>query len=318
MRSRLPWPTFSAIPRLAMISPLSSGGRGTISEPWRKSSGARSGPGRLTNDTWSALRRGLQTGFRVKDAIASQNRSLKYAPRGLGLHLSTWRESQAYPGSWFLLPHVSIGEERDLVEEEERRKDRVRILLDRYGLLFRELLLREQPPFRWRDVFRTLRLMELSGEVMAGYFFKGIPGPQFMSPAALRTFQQEAEDALFWMSALDPASLCGVPVEGLRGILPKRVDGTHLVFHGTRLVLISRRKGRMLTIQVPPDDMHLPDYLAILRHLLVREFEGARRLVIETINDQPSPESPYLPVLKSLFDVAVDRDSVSLFRTIAR
>ena len=274
--------------------------------------------GRLTNDTWSALRRGLQTGFRVKDAIASQNRGLKYVPRGLGLHLSTWQESQAYPGSWFLLPYVSIGGERDLVEEEERRKDRVRILLDRYGLLFRELLLREQPPFRWRDVFRTLRLMELSGEVMAGYFFKGIPGPQFMSPAALRTFQQEAEDALFWMSALDPASLCGVPVEGLRGILPKRVEGTHLVFHGTRLVLISRRKGRMLTIQAPPDDMHLPDYLAILRHLLVREFAGARRLVIETINDQPSSESPYLPVLKSLFDVAVDRDSVSLFRTIAR
>ena len=37
-------------------------------------------------------------------------------------------------------------------------------LLDRYGILFRELTAHEVPAFQWANVFRTLRLMELSRE----------------------------------------------------------------------------------------------------------------------------------------------------------
>jgi ATP-dependent Lhr-like helicase len=274
--------------------------------------------GRLTNDTWSALRRGLQTGFRVGRVIERQERSLRYAPRRASLHLSAWRQPQAYPGSWFLLPEPETETGPDLMEKEERRKDRVRILLDRYGILFRELLLREEPPFRWPDIFRTLRIMELSGEVLTGHFFKGVPGPQFMAPAALPVFQQASDEAVYWVSALDPASVCGLPLEGLRGMIPPRVDGTHLVFHGTRLVLVSRRKGKALDIRVEPDDVHLSEYLGVLRHLLTRGFGRQSRLVILTINGETAPESPFLPVLKREFDVVVDRNQVSLFRTLER
>ncbi len=49
---------------------------------------------------------------------------------------------------------------------EELRRDRVRALLRRYGVLFRELLERELPPLRWGELFRTLRLMELSGRFL--------------------------------------------------------------------------------------------------------------------------------------------------------
>ncbi len=276
--------------------------------------------GRVTNDTFSALRRGLQTDFRVADVIDRQRRSLEYAPRRGSLRLSAWRESQAYPGSWLLLPAPREDEEgRDLVEEEERRKDRVRVLLERYGILFREILLREPPLFRWADVFRTLRIMELSGEVAAGYFFEGIPGPQFMSPAAFRVFREGLpKDAVWWVSAVDPASACGLAVEGLRGVLPKRVEGTHLVFRGAELVLVSQRKGRALTIQAPPDDPRLWEYFDVLRHLLTRDFDPERRVVIETINGEPAPDSPYLAALKRSFEAVADRTQVSLFRTLER
>ena len=87
------------------------------------------------------------------------------------------------------------------------------------ALTRRELLAREQPPFRWPDVFRTLRIMELSGEVLAGYFFEGIAGPQFMSPQALRLFRGGlAGNAVFWVSAVDPASVCGLAVDD--GLIP--------------------------------------------------------------------------------------------------
>ena len=199
------------------------------------------------------------------------------------------------------------------------KKDRVRILLERYGVLFRELLARERPPFRWPDLFRTLRIMELSGEVLAGYFFQGVPGPQFMSHAALRAFRQDPpEDAVYWLSAVDPASVCGLPLEGLRGVQPKRVEGTHLVYRGARLVLVSQRNGRILSIAVPPGDPGLPEFLEVFHHLLTREFSPLRRIVMETINGEPAPESPYLPAFRGLFDVIVDVKRVSLFRRIER
>jgi ATP-dependent Lhr-like helicase len=275
--------------------------------------------GELTNSTWSAVRRGLQTKFNVGEVIERQKRSLEYVPRRESLRLSAWRESRAYPGNWFLLPQPSTLGEAELIEREEIRKDRVRVLLDRYGILFRELLARERAPFRWSDLFRTLRLMELSGEILAGYFFKGIPGPQFMSHPAFRAFQQEPpEDAIFWLSAVDPASASGLPLEGLRGTLPKRVEGTHLVYRGSRLVVVSQRSGRMLNVTAPPDDPRLSECLEFLRHLLTRDYSPLRRVTIETINGEPAPASPYLPALKELFDVVVDIKRVSLFRRIDR
>ena len=275
--------------------------------------------GEITNDTWSAVRRGLETKFRVGEVIERQRRSLAYAPRRQSLRLAAWREAKAYPGSWFPLARPSGLDSGDLVEREEMKKDRVRVLLERYGLLFRELLARERPPFRWPDLFRTLRLMELSGEVLAGYFYKGIPGPQFMSHAAFRAFLQDPpEDAVYWLSAVDPASACGLPLEGLQGGLPKRIEGTHLVYRGPRLVVVSQRNGKALTISVPPGDPTLLGCLELFRHLLTREYAPLRRIVIETINDGPARTSPFLPAFRGLFEVVVDMKRVSLFRRLER
>jgi ATP-dependent Lhr-like helicase len=273
--------------------------------------------GDVSNDTFSALRRGLQNRFRVAEAVEKQRRALRaHGHRERRLHLSRWKETQAYPGNWFLLPSCPSGEDdTDLIELEERRKDRVRILLDRYGILFREILLREVPLFRWPDVFRTLRLMELSGEVLSGLFFLGIPGPQFMSHPAFRMFQQESTDeAVYWLNALDPASLCGVPLDALRGSLPKRIESNHVVFRGKDVVLISQRLGSQLTFRVSPDDPQLDEYMSVLRHLLHRDYSPRRRLIVKTINDTPAPQSPYLSALKRTFDIVADIKHISLYR----
>jgi ATP-dependent Lhr-like helicase len=274
--------------------------------------------GSVSNDTFSALRRGLENRFKVADALERQRRSQRaYGRRRERLHLTRWKEAQAYPGNWLRLPQEADNDEEDLIEQEERRKDRVRILLDRYGILFRELLHREPPLFRWSQVFRTLRLMELSGEVLAGYFFHEIPGPQFISHRGLRLFQGKfPEDAIYWMSAVDPASLCGIPLESMRGRWPRRVDSTHLVFKGKDLALISQRKGRQLSFLTSPEDRLLGEYLIVLRHLLTREFSPLRRIIVETINDLPAARSPFLPALRQNFDTVVDVKQVSLYRKV--
>ncbi len=88
-----------------------------------------------------------------------------------------------------------------------------------------------------------LRVLELAGEVVGGVFFEGIEGPQFVSPAGLRALGEGLpEGAFYWMSAADPASLCGVRVAGLA--LPRRLAGTLLAYAGARPGARRAARGR--------------------------------------------------------------------------
>jgi ATP-dependent Lhr-like helicase len=104
-------------------------------------------------------------------------------------------------------------------------------------------------------------------------------------------------DAIYWVNAVDPASLCGAGLEGLKDELPPRIPGTHLVYHGTQLVVVSRRFGKELRIKVEPDDPHLPDYLAFFRVLVSREFNPRKQINVERINGVPAGGSPYREAL---------------------
>ncbi len=267
--------------------------------------------GQVGNDTFQSLRKGIQTQFKIPEVPRGQpSRRSRISSRS---RFATWKSSLPYAGNWYLRSPSFMPE--DLLDTEERKKERVRILLDRYGVLFRELLLRELPAFRWSGLFRTLRIMELSGEILAGYFFRDVPGPQFISHRALRRLKRKLpEETVFWLNATDPASPCGLQLEALRGMLPKRLEGTHIVYRGGEIVLISEKKGEKLTIRVAPDDPEIQQLYAPLHHLLFREFAPQRRLTVATINEKPAVSSPYLESLKTGFDVVVDPHSVTLYR----
>ena len=268
--------------------------------------------GQLTNDTFIALRRAVVNKFKLPE-LASRDRRAPARWSRLRSGLRERKEERSFPGNWHLLPPPDLSD--DLLETEERRKDRVRLLLDRYGILFRELLQRELPAMSWSGVFRSLRIMELSGEVLAGYFFEGIPGPQFISPQAFRRLQRRLpEEPVFWINAADPASLCGIQLESLKGTLPPRLSSTHLVYHGIKLMMVSKRFGKELIFHVSPGDPNLPRYLGPLRHLLNRPFQPVRRIAIETISGEPAPQSPYIPALRTAFEVLVDYKCVNLSR----
>ena len=266
--------------------------------------------GRVTNDSVAALRKGIMNRFQV--TAASAGTTLHHGHRA---GFSRWKGSIPFAGNWYLLPTLGEGPE-DAIEQQEKAKDRARVLLDRYGILFRELLDHELPAFRWSKVFRALRLMELSGEILSGYFFEGIPGPQFISHAAFQTLQRRlSERAIFWLNATDPASLCGIQADALRRGLPSRIAGSHIVYHGRQLVLTSRRNGQDLTILVPPDDPDLQQYFGFLHNLLNRAFQPMRRIAVSTINGEEATGSPYLDALKSGFHVVSDYRSVILYKS---
>lgn len=277
--------------------------------------------GDLSNDTFSALRKGIETHFKFSHDLKTgtgkrpRRRAGRRPGRSVGrTGFSKWRGALP-PGYWFkpqIPDHPS-----DALEQEELNKDRARLLLDRYGILFRELLQKEIPEFKWSSVFRSLRIMELSGEILGGYFFKDIPGPQFISRQAFRKLTLPLpEDFIYWVNAADPASLCGVPVEGLKHKLPKRLASTHLVFKGPDLMMVSERSGKSLSMYCPPGDPHFNQYLAPLSHLLHRQFSPLTAITIETINREDAAKSPYAAGFETLFDMVRDFKKLVLYKKI--
>ncbi len=60
-----------------------------------------------------------------------------------------------------------------------------RQLLDRWGVVFRDLLVRETLAPAWRDLLVVLRRMEARGEIRGGRFVSGFVGEQFARPEAV-------------------------------------------------------------------------------------------------------------------------------------
>lgn len=268
--------------------------------------------GEVTNDSFKTIRGGIMNKF--KPAQTRENRG-----HGTGIghrrrfNFSRWQNTRAFTGSWYPLPRLDT-ENLDALDRQELIKDRIRLLFMRYGILFRELLWNELPALRWGRVFPVLRLMELSGEIVSGHFFKGVPGLQFCTPSALGMLTHGLpDDAVYWMNAADPASLCGVPLELLKPQLPHRLASTHVVFHGEKPVLISKRNGKELTIHVPPDHPRLGDFLQFFKVLLSREFQPVKYVTVETVNDEPVVSSPYKEALKS-FGFRKDYKSMTLLK----
>ena len=279
--------------------------------------------GKVSNDTWIAVRQGAQNQFQpVVDSSASQRKSARAggrlrAGRARTRRGSGWRSAVPKAGAWMRIDRP--GPPIDALEAEEQVKDRVRLLLSRYGVLFRELVKRELPVFQWSRIFRTLRLMELSGEVLAGYFFTGPRGLQFMAHGAFRRLSDGmGEDVVYGLNAADPASLCGVELEGLKAELPSRLVTTHLVYHGHELVLVSKRRGKDLDLRITPEHPRLDKVWGVLKRLITREVQPLGSILVEQINDEPAAQSPFVLSLSEAFRATREGPNLRLWKRYVR
>jgi ATP-dependent Lhr-like helicase len=95
-----------------------------------------------------------------------------------------------------------------------------KLLLDRWGVVFRDLLQREPLAPAWRDLLVTYRRMEARGEIRGGRFVSGFVGEQFARPEAIDLLRsvrrstnmgEEVDVAL-----ADPLNLTGIVIPGPR------------------------------------------------------------------------------------------------------
>jgi ATP-dependent Lhr-like helicase len=165
------------------------------------------GAGLLHADSFAGLRALL---------VPSDKRRATRGPHRRRLHAYGIAEA----GRWTLTPRpeqmtTSAPPDPETVEQIAR------LLLRRYGVVFKRVLEREAdwlPP--WYELLRIYRRLEARGEIRGGRFVAGFSGEQYALPeavASLRALRREqAEGQLVSVSAADPLNLVGILTPGAK------------------------------------------------------------------------------------------------------
>jgi ATP-dependent helicase Lhr and Lhr-like helicase len=177
---------------------------------------ARLDRGALVDGLWDLVGRGAVTGdgFQpLRDLLSSGRSSRKRAPQG----------------RWSLLERGESIAADDLADRIAGQ------LLARYGVVFRELVVRESFTVPWREVLRALRRREARGGVRGGRFVAGFIGEQYALPEAVeglrRVRREERTGETVRIRPSDPLNLVGVLLPGPRvpaqhGVWIELRDGT--------------------------------------------------------------------------------------------
>jgi ATP-dependent Lhr-like helicase len=125
--------------------------------------------------------------------------------------------SVEFAGRWSLLRAVNA--EQGSAHDEPLQVF-ARVLLRRYGVVFRKLLEKESLAVSWFELIRLFRRLEARGEIRGGYFVSGVSGEQFALPEAiglLRSIRKTApKGGLTAISGADPLNLAGILTPGPR------------------------------------------------------------------------------------------------------
>jgi ATP-dependent helicase Lhr and Lhr-like helicase len=166
--------------------------------------------GRLASEVedglWELVAAGLVTGdgFENVRALIDPKRR-----RGEGRGRSARPRHAA--GRWALLNRSEVATETEFFAGQ---------LLDRWGVVFRDMLSRETLAPPWRDLLQVYRRMEARGEIRGGRFVGGFVGEQFARPEALDLLRHLRRSAKtgerLEIAPADPLNLSGIVLPGPR------------------------------------------------------------------------------------------------------
>ncbi len=143
-------------------------------------------------------------------------------PRRKPLQSAPEKRVRSTAGRWCLFTaesHASPTAIEQARQTDAAHESAAKMLLARYGVLFRDLLVRESNAPKWRDLLHILRRLEARGEVRGGRFVSGFGGEQFALPEAvesLRAARSRESHDIIQVAAADPMNLAGIVVPGDR------------------------------------------------------------------------------------------------------
>jgi ATP-dependent Lhr-like helicase len=217
------------------------------------------------------------------------------------------------PGRWSLTAPL-FGE----VDLTQRLRAQAELLLERYGILTRELVRAEGVPGGFAALYPELCRLETLGVARRGYFVEGMGGAQFALAGAVERLRAQREDgahpACLVLAAADPAQPYGaaLPWPGQRDAAlgerqtrqtarpsPARVPGASVVLVDAEPALYLERGGRALRVlDGGPQEVRVERALAALAEH-ARAGRLPARIALERVDGEP--------VLGSCWEAALER-----------
>ena len=135
---------------------------------------------------------------------------------------SSYRKVRSAAGRWSLFRSNAPTSE-DAIEQARFNdiaiESSAHMLLNRYGVVFRDLLVLESNIPRWGVLLRMFRRLEDRGEVRGGRFVSGFGGEQFALPEVLDSLRSTKNQELkgeLTIAGADPVNLIGILIPGER------------------------------------------------------------------------------------------------------
>jgi ATP-dependent Lhr-like helicase len=271
--------------------------------------------GLVASDSFRDIREGVANGFGA--ALGGSPEAEERLPYGVPRRVpralrERWRGGAPMSGTWFALELSDEGDtdESDVLDEASLDSARVRILASRYGLLCRDMLEREEKGMRWGDLFPAMRRLELAGELLAGRFFEGVEGPQFLDPAVFSAFAALGRDievaaaergyGPVWINALDPAASALYAASERQTLLPPRLAANRICVDRGLVVAASTRSYRELALDLAADDQRLPAVLGLFRSARERDLRPEHRVIVDRINGEAAGHCSYSDALRAV------------------
>ncbi|MEW8506987.1 MAG: DEAD/DEAH box helicase [Candidatus Thiodiazotropha sp.] len=144
----------------------------------------------------------------------------------------------------------------DREDEAQRVEKIVRVLLSRYGVVFRKLLDRENGLPPWRDLLYCLRRLEARGEIRGGRYVQGFAGEHFALPEAVGLLREvrkrPGDEELITISSADPLNLTGIITPGRR----VSAQAGHRILYRDGKPIATNQAGEITIDEAVPESEH--------------------------------------------------------------
>jgi hypothetical protein len=254
--------------------------RDALSALWRMAAA-----GRVSNDNFAPLR------------MFSDDRSAERALESVARRPTTRHDAavrarlkSSLAGRWSMIraaesPVVGADETRDLALK----------LLERHGILTREMLGIESTHLSWKEISFALRRLEYSGAIRRGWFVRSLSGEQYALPEAVEMLHAArtlipAREKPVALSAIDPANPYGAVIPGC-GIA--REAGNVIVLRAGRVIAGLQGRAMITGGEGEVDDESFGAAVAALMTL-------KPRITIDSIDGVLALESPRVGILAAM------------------
>jgi ATP-dependent Lhr-like helicase len=220
-------------------------------------------------------------------------------------------------GRWTLDVRPSL----ELASTTERQTALAAQLIERYGIVTRELITSEGIAGGFSGLYPVFKAMEEAGRIRRGYFVAGLGAAQFAAPGAedrLREYRDSSPAVANSraaapkqtpppiLAATDPANPYGTalrwperPNENIGR--PGRVAGSRVIIHDGQLLAYLGRTGQSLTTFLPTDEPERNAALHALARALADLATTETAVFLSTI-DGGSPATSPLAAIMQEFD----------------